>query len=124
MEDGLETEATIKRHSTISQAVSVGVKSGSKFTLLTHFSQRYSKIPMLPVRNKNDEFDRVGISFDFMHVSLSELELLPIMIPSIETMFSDFKQILDDRAKHREYKKERGVKTKEDVDRHMFNMLS
>jgi len=65
MEDGLEDEARKKRHSTTSEAIKVGQDMGAKFTLLTHFSQRYAKIPLF-----NDKFsDSVGIAFDNMQVS-------------------------------------------------------
>lgn len=103
MEDGLEDEAKLKFHSTISQAVKVGVKTEARFILLTHFSQRYSKIPMLPKEeDRGDEFKHVGISFDFMHISLSQLELLPIIYPAIEAVFTEFKQELENKARNRE----------------------
>lgn len=64
MEDGLEEEARKKKHSTTSEAIEVGRAMGAKFTLLTHFSQRYAKIPLF-----NDKFSAsVGIAFDNMRV--------------------------------------------------------
>uniref|UniRef100_A0ABD2W668 Zinc phosphodiesterase ELAC protein 2 n=1 Tax=Trichogramma kaykai TaxID=54128 RepID=A0ABD2W668_9HYME len=111
MEDGLEHQAVIKRHSTISQAINIGIRAEAKFTLLTHFSQRYSKLPMLPDKDQsNVDFSRIGVAFDFMHVSLSQLKLLPIIYPCIEVMFQDFKQKLNDRASKREWLKEQTVK--------------
>ncbi|XP_037502174.1 zinc phosphodiesterase ELAC protein 2-like, partial [Rhipicephalus sanguineus] len=47
MEDDLAEEAVIKTHSTTSQAIEVGERMGAKFTLLTHFSQRYAKLPLI-----------------------------------------------------------------------------
>ena len=44
-EDGMEEEAVLKRHSTVSEAVNIGVRMGVKYVVLTHFSQRYPKIP-------------------------------------------------------------------------------
>lgn len=44
MEDELIDDAIKKKHSTISQAIEVGRKMEAKFTLLTHFSSRYSRI--------------------------------------------------------------------------------
>lgn len=50
----------------ISQAIDVGQKMDAKFILLTHFSQRYPKIPFF-----NEEFShRVGLAFDNMRVSV------------------------------------------------------
>ena len=51
-------------NSTTSQAIEVGVKMNARFVLLTHFSQRYAKMPIL-----NENFSsRVGIAFDNMRV--------------------------------------------------------
>lgn len=64
MEDELMREAQSKLHSTTSQAIKAGLQMGAKFTLLTHFSQRYAKLPRL-----NDNFTKdVGIAFDNMQV--------------------------------------------------------
>ena len=51
-DDELQGEAMAKKHSTISEAVAVGVAMRAKRTLLTHFSQRYAKLP------KVDDLDR------------------------------------------------------------------
>ncbi|XP_014784508.1 zinc phosphodiesterase ELAC protein 2 isoform X1 [Octopus bimaculoides] len=85
MEDDLEEEAKIKTHSTTSQAIDVGMKMGAKFILLNHFSQRYSKIPII-----SDRFsEKVGISFDNMRVSLSDLPLLPHLNVPLKTLFAE-----------------------------------
>ncbi|TIA93899.1 hypothetical protein E3P81_00711 [Wallemia ichthyophaga] len=44
MEDGLEETAEAKGHSTIGQAIQIGKEMNAKKVLLTHFSQRYSKL--------------------------------------------------------------------------------
>lgn len=65
MEDELAQEAIIKMHSTTSQAIDVGRKMNAKNILLTHFSQRYAKLPRF-----NDNFtENIGIAFDNMMVS-------------------------------------------------------
>lgn len=65
MEDELASEAIVKMHSTTSQAIDVGKKMKAKYVLLTHFSQRYAKLPRF-----NDNFaENVGIAFDNMQVS-------------------------------------------------------
>lgn len=64
MEDELASEAVIKMHSTTSQAIDIGLKMRAKFILLTHFSQRYAKLPRF-----DDNFaENVGIAFDNMQV--------------------------------------------------------
>lgn len=58
-------------YSTMSQAVAVGREMKAKFIILTHFSQRYAKIPLF-----HDTFtDNVGIAFDNMRVSQSLIYL-------------------------------------------------
>lgn len=107
MEDSLEAEAIIKFHSTISQAINVGVKADAKYTLLTHFSQRYSKIPMLPFRKEGGpDFTKVGIAYDFMMISLSQLSLLHLFYSTLNLMFSEFRSLLDERSTKRELRKE------------------
>lgn len=57
-------EARIKTHSTFSEAIEMGQKMNAAFTLLTHFSQRYAKLPLI-----DDKFtENVGIAFDHMEV--------------------------------------------------------
>jgi hypothetical protein len=46
-EDSLAEEAVAKKHCTTSEAVQAGVQAGAYRTLLTHFSQRYPKIPVV-----------------------------------------------------------------------------
>lgn len=64
-EDDLAHEAKMKMHSTTSEAINIGKKMNAKFTLLTHFSQRYYKIPVM-----SEHFDdNVGVAFDNLRVS-------------------------------------------------------
>ncbi len=46
-EDSLAEEAVAKKHCTTSEAVQVGAQAAAYRTLLTHFSQRYPKIPVV-----------------------------------------------------------------------------
>ena len=46
-EDSLLDEAQAKKHCTTSEAVAAGAQAGAYRTLLTHFSQRYPKIPVV-----------------------------------------------------------------------------
>lgn len=97
MEDELENEAKLKLHSTTLQAIDVGKKMNAKFTLLTHFSQRYAKLPRLP-----DELAQtVGIAFDNMEVRIGELTILPLLYPALRIMFAEACEELDLRAAKR-----------------------
>lgn len=46
-DDGMEGDAWAKKHSTTGEAVGVALEMKAKNLILTHFSQRYSKIPIL-----------------------------------------------------------------------------
>ncbi|KAF4550561.1 tRNase Z endonuclease-like protein [Elsinoe fawcettii] len=46
-DDELRSDAVAKRHSTTGEALMVGAKMGAKAVVLTHFSQRYAKVPVL-----------------------------------------------------------------------------
>lgn len=102
MEDDLIEDAKLKFHSTVSQAIQTGEKMRSKFTLLTHFSQRYSVIPHLPDNKNGPKLDNVGIAYDNMHVSLSQLPLLPLMYPTLKIMFNKYYLEIEDRAARRQ----------------------
>ena len=46
-DDELQSDAVAKKHSTISEAISVGMQMQAKNIILTHFSQRFSKMPTM-----------------------------------------------------------------------------
>lgn len=46
-DDGMEGDAIAKKHSTTAEAMGVALQMGAKNVILTHFSQRYQKIPVL-----------------------------------------------------------------------------
>jgi ribonuclease Z len=46
-EDGMEGDALAKKHSTTSEALGVAAQMRAKNVILTHFSQRYQKIPVM-----------------------------------------------------------------------------
>ncbi|XP_014470269.1 PREDICTED: ribonuclease Z, mitochondrial [Dinoponera quadriceps] len=102
LEDDLAKEAKLKFHSTVSQAIQAGENMRSKFTLLTHFSQRYAAIPHLPENENDTRLRNVGIAYDYMHVSLSQLPLLPFLYPALKIMFSKHYVELEERAAKRQ----------------------
>lgn len=46
-DDELQGDAEAKKHSTTSEAIGVGLAMGAQRVILTHFSQRYQKIPIM-----------------------------------------------------------------------------
>ena len=70
---GFEDHARLKKHSTAPQAIEVGRRMSARFTVLTHFSKRYNKLPMF-----EEEFvgGNVVVAFDMMSLLLSHLPLM------------------------------------------------
>lgn len=87
MEDGLEEDALTKAHCTTSQAIEIGRQMNAKFTILTHFSQRYCKLPN--VDEAIFEKGRVGCAFDHMQVSPKHLKMLPHIYPMLKCLFAE-----------------------------------
>lgn len=68
--EDLMDEALRKAHTTTEQAIEQRNKMNAKFLLLTHFSQRYAKLPL-----PSDKYDnRVGVAFDYLTVNPSTLK--------------------------------------------------
>ena len=106
MEDGMEAEAKLKTHSTTSQAIEVGRQMGAKFTILTHFSQRYSKIPVF----SGDELEsNVGVAFDNMRVDPSHFGFLPMFIPALQLMFAEHVEEMKLKTSKRKLREERAA---------------
>ena len=61
-----EQEALHKRHSMTHEAVATGKQAGAYRTILTHFSQRYPKIPVVDQSFQ----ESTCIAFDLMSVNL------------------------------------------------------
>ncbi|RUS30019.1 beta-lactamase-like protein [Jimgerdemannia flammicorona] len=82
-EDDMTQEALTKGHCTTREAVEVGMRMNASSTLLTHFSQRYPKIPVF-----TNATSSVGIAFDMMRVRVAELPRLPRFIRAMEVLYS------------------------------------
>ncbi len=84
-EDTMLEEAIEKNHSTTGEAISTGRDAEAYMTMLTHFSQRYPKIPVI-----DDSFSgRVGVAFDLMTVRLSDIPRLPLLTPAVKMLFEE-----------------------------------
>ena len=71
LEDGLEKDALMKKHTTTSQAMEIGQKTNTWRTILTHFSPRYQKIAETSDKNIQN---KALIAFDHMRVTIGNLE--------------------------------------------------
>ena len=60
------------------------IRMNAHSLLLTHFSQRYPKVPVF-----TDDHGRVGISFDLMQISIGELYKLPKFVKALKILYAD-----------------------------------
>jgi len=103
MEDDLKDEAGLKMHSTTSEAIDVGMRMNAKFILLTHFSQRYSRLPKID----GGLAKNVGIAFDSMSVRLSDLPRIPLIYPALKTMFAEHYEEMEQKTAKKILKREK-----------------
>ncbi|XP_072932233.1 ribonuclease Z, mitochondrial isoform X3 [Epargyreus clarus] len=123
MEDELADEARLKMHSTTSQAISIGRDMEAKFTVLTHFSQRYARLPRLSAHILHDN-KRVGIAFDNMQITMGDLELLPHMYAPLQLMFAEHCVELELKAASRARRKLPPDENQKNQKKHAINTVT
>jgi ribonuclease Z len=87
-ENGMEEEALLKSHSTVSEAVSVAKKMDAKACILTHFSQRYPRIAPLREEDSLLSFP-LAFAFDFMKVTPSTIGIAAKLTPSLRLLYPE-----------------------------------
>lgn len=105
MEDELAEQARYKMHSTVAQAVEQGRRMQARYTILTHFSQRYAKLPRLEAATT--AAGNVFIAFDNMEVTLADLKYFGRALPTMQLMFTDHCEEMEQKALKRAFKAER-----------------
>ncbi|XP_065866166.1 tRNAse Z TRZ4, mitochondrial isoform X2 [Euphorbia lathyris] len=84
-EDDLVEEAVARNHSTTKEAIEVGETAGVYRIILTHFSQRYPKIPVFV----EEHMDKTSIAFDMMSINIADLPVLPKVLPYLKLLFKN-----------------------------------
>lgn len=84
-DDSMPEEAVSKNHSLTKEAIEVGASAGAYRIILTHFSQRYPKIPVFD----ESYMDRTCIAFDLMTVNLADLPFVPKINPFLKLLFKN-----------------------------------
>ncbi|GKE07235.1 tRNase Z TRZ4, mitochondrial-like protein isoform X2, partial [Tanacetum coccineum] len=84
-EDALVEEAIARNHSTTEEAIGVGNSAGAYRIILTHFSQRYPKIPVFD----ESHMHKTCIAFDMMSVNFADLHVLPRVLPYLKLLFKN-----------------------------------
>ena len=84
-ENDMWEEAIKKRHSTTKEAAETGNAARAYRTILTHFSQRYPKVPVFD----GSHTARITVAFDLMSVDFANLTMLPRLLPAVRSLFRD-----------------------------------
>jgi len=93
-DDSMLEEAIGKKHCITKEAVEAGAAAGAYRTLLTHFSQRYPKVPLI-----DENFvHHVAIAFDLMTVRLTDLPHLPALVPAVKVLFEEEEEEVAEEA--------------------------
>ena len=87
-ENGMEEEAVLKMHSTVGEALSVAKRMNAKSCILTHFSQRYPRIPPLREEDSNLPFP-VAFAFDFMRATPSNINIAANLTSALSLLFPE-----------------------------------
>lgn len=82
--DGFEFDAKWKKHTTIGQAIEIGVKCNAWRTILTHFSPRYQKIADITDRSIET---KTMVAFDHMRIKLSYFDWAYKMLDVYKKLF-------------------------------------
>lgn len=105
-EDELAGDALAKKHSTLSEALEVGRQMGARRILLTHFSQRYPKLPVVDEKkwlgtgadsasSSSGEGGGGGrdvevlFAFDLMRVRLGEFRQAGLFLPALRELLRE-----------------------------------
>jgi ribonuclease Z len=94
--DSQPNDALDKMHCTTGQAIMIGKRMNAEHILLTHFSQKWSRVPEFVIdwniHKEEEKYGNVGIAFDRMVVKLGELWKLPLIYPAFEVLYKDEKE--------------------------------
>lgn len=82
-EDSMVDEAIARNHSTTEEAIQMGASAGVYRIVLTHFSQRYPKIPVFDEAHMH----KTCIAFDLMSINIADLPVLPRVLPYLKMLF-------------------------------------
>jgi ribonuclease BN (tRNA processing enzyme) len=78
-----------KRHSTVDEACAVAGAMRAGHTILTHFSARYPKLPVLKVAEAGAGRGTVAVAYDLCAVHGRDITRLSLMLPALHTLFAE-----------------------------------
>ncbi|KAJ1551715.1 hypothetical protein HK096_003572 [Nowakowskiella sp. JEL0078] len=86
--DDKQNEALEKKHTTISEALQIAREMKASNLLLTHFSQRYPKFPVVPDSLSSKGLN-VAIAFDLSHIDVNTFGKFEAWVPVMKEMFKE-----------------------------------
>jgi ribonuclease Z len=86
-DDELIGDAMAKKHSTTSEALQIGKAMGARRILLTHFSQRYQKIPVMAADEGKDQI--AIVAFDYMRTRIGDFAKVESFKPALMKLYED-----------------------------------
>lgn len=90
LDDELARDAVAKKHCTISEALGVARRMRARNVLLTHFSQRYPRLPEIAnAEGKGEGGAPVLFAFDFMRVRLGEFRRGREFLPALQRLYNE-----------------------------------
>ncbi|OAA50413.1 hypothetical protein NOR_00863 [Metarhizium rileyi] len=87
--DDKQDHAKAKKHSTMAEALGIAREMKARRTLLTHFSQRYSKADSLRRELVEGEEQSVLLAFDMMRVKLGDFQKAACYIPAVQKLMGN-----------------------------------
>lgn len=124
LDDELRKDAVAKKHCTISEALGVAREMRARNVLLTHFSQRYPKLPEIGNAGDGKDGAPVVFAFDFMRVRLGEFRAAREFLGCLQRLYNDeekaagkseekaFQEVVDKGVQAAEEKMEKKVEEK------------
>mmetsp|Transcript_3785 Transcript_3785/g.6469 ORF Transcript_3785/g.6469 Transcript_3785/m.6469 type:complete len:124 (-) Transcript_3785:92-463(-) len=96
----MEQDAVLKKHSTVGEALSIARRMKTRAVVLTHFSQRYPRIPPLDMQvgppsiegtlDRSTTYDfPIVFAFDMMRLSPSTIATAAKLTPALRALYPD-----------------------------------
>ena len=94
-ENGMEADAVMKRHSTVGEAIDIAAKMNAASLVLTHFSQRYPKIPPLNQSKHEGKAKEIPVTFafDFMRLTPQTIDLSAKLTSALRLLYSQEEEL-------------------------------
>jgi ribonuclease Z len=85
----MEAEAVMKKHSTVGEALFIGKRMDVQGAIvLTHFSQRYPRIPPMPSSSCSGDIPTI-FAFDFMKLTPTNIQKASLLTSAVRLLYPE-----------------------------------